>query len=245
MDPNLSQLILAQLLDKRQVVLQRRLDSLPVELTEREASFAALQAEVDEVVAERKASLARSNDLENQVRTRDERIAKLEKSALESMDPSSAQVARHEAETHRKSNSDDQEEALELLDRADILEEKRNELAVKIEDMEGDLNAFRSNVAQDQQDLQKEGEELAIQRSELVGKVPSPMLSAFETLSAKHPGKAVVPLKGDSCGGCGSRLVPNDRVRVQAAKSMIRCPACTRILVTQEMWAKGSETVEP
>jgi predicted nucleic acid-binding Zn-ribbon protein len=244
-DPNLSQLILAQLLDKRQVVLQRRLDSLPVELTEREASFAALQAEADEVAAERKASLARSNDLENQVRTRDERIAKLEKSALESMDPSSAQVARHEAEAHRKSNSDDQEEALELLDRADTLDEKRKELAGKIEEIEGDLMAFRSNVEQDQQDLQKECVALAAQRTEFVDKVPSPMLSAFETLSAKHPGKAVVPLKGDSCGGCGTRLVPNDRVRVQAAKSMIRCPACTRILVTQEMWAKASETVEP
>ncbi len=85
MDSNLSQLILAQLLDKRLVVLQRRLDSLPVELTEREASFAALQAEADEVIAERKASLARSNDLENQVRTRDERIAKLETEGLNSI----------------------------------------------------------------------------------------------------------------------------------------------------------------
>ncbi|MCP4094280.1 MAG: hypothetical protein GY747_12610 [Planctomycetes bacterium] len=244
MDPNLSQLILAQLLDKRLVVLQRRLDSLPVELTEREASFAALQAEADEVIAERKASLARSNDLENQVRTRDERIAKLEKSALESMDPSAAQVARHEAESHRKSNSDDQEEALELLDRAETLEEKRDDLAGKIEEMEGDLTAFRSNVEQDQEDLQKECENLTTQRADFIGKVPSPMLSAFETLSAKHPGKAVVPLKGDSCGGCGTRLVPNDRVRVQAAKALIRCPNCTRILVTQEMWAEASETVE-
>jgi hypothetical protein len=243
-DPNLSQLILAQLLDKRLVVLQRRLDSLPVELTEREASFAALQAEADEVAAERKASLARSHDLENQVGTRDERIAKLEKSALESTDPSAAQVARHEAESHRKANSDAQEEALELLERAEVLEQKHAEVFGKIEEMEEDLNAFRQNVEQDQQDLQKESEDLTARRASYIDKVPSPMLTVFETLSGKHPGKAVVPLKGDSCGGCGTRLVPNDRVRVQAAKALIRCPNCTRILVTLEMWAEASETVE-
>ncbi len=245
MEDHLSQLILAQLLDKRLVVLQRRLDSLPVELTEREATFAALQAEVDEADAERKASLARSNDLENQVRTRDERIVKLEKTALESVDPSSAQVARHEAESHRDANSDDQEEALELLERAETLGEKRTELAERLVTTEADLTAFRQNVEQDVVDLQGECEAIAAQRGELVTGVPSPMTQVFEVLSAKHPGKAVVPLKGDSCGGCGTRLVPNDRVRVQAAKGMIRCPACTRILVTQELWAKALETVEP
>jgi predicted nucleic acid-binding Zn-ribbon protein len=242
-EANLSQLILAQLIDKRLVVLQRRLASLPVELTEREASFAALQAEADEVDAERKASLARANDLENQVRTREERIAKLEKMALESVDPSSAQVARHEADGLRTANSDDQEEELELLERADVLAEKRTELAEKISAMEADLVAFRSNVATDEQDLQAEVITLTEQRGIFVNAVPSPMTQAFEVLSAKHPGKAVVPLKGDSCGGCGTRLVPNDRVRVQAAKGLIRCPACTRILVTQELWSKASETV--
>lgn len=242
MEANLSQLILAQLIDKRLVVLQRRLASLPVELTEREASFAALQAEADEVAAERKASLARANDLENQVSTREERIAKLEKLALESTDPSSAQVARHEADGLRTANSDDQEEELELLERADVLAEKRTELAAKIADMEADLIAFRGNVETDKKDLLTEIENLTEQRGTFVSSVPSPMTQAFEVLSAKHPGKAVVPLKGDSCGGCGTRLVPNDRVRVQAAKGLIRCPACTRILVTQELWLKASET---
>ena len=242
MEANLSQLILAQLIDKRLVVLQRRLASLPVELTEREAGFAALQAEADEVAAERKASLARANDLENQVRTREERIAKLEKLALESVDPSSAQVARHEAEGLRNANSNDQEEELELLERADVLAEKRTELAAKTTQTEADLVAFRANVEQDGKDLQAESEQLTTQRGTFVNAVPSPVKQAFEVLSAKHPGKAVVPLKGDSCGGCGSRLVPNDRVRVQAAKGLIRCPACTRILVTQELWLKASET---
>jgi uncharacterized protein len=242
-ETNLSQLILAQALDQRLVVLARRLASLPLELIEREASFASLQAEVDEVDAERKASLARANDLENQVRTREARIAKLEKIAIESSDPSSAQVARHEAEGHRAANSDNQEEELELLERADTLAAKREILAAKVIEMEADLIAFRKNVEQDGVGLKVESEEILLQRNAFVSTVPSPITQAFEVLSAKHPGKAVVPLKGDSCGGCGSRLVPNDRLRVQAAKGLIRCPGCSRILVTMEMWAKASETV--
>lgn len=237
MEDTLTQLIAAQQVDKRLVVLRRRLESLPVEVSERESNLSALQAEVEEMDAERLACLTRSNKLEIEVGQRDVRIAKLEKQALESVDPSAAQVARHEAEGHREANSTDQEEALDLLERAEELEGALVQKRERLTAVEGDLEAFRTQVAADQAELEGEAEGLAVERGKGTEPVPSNILAAFEQLSTKHPGKAVVPLKGDSCGGCGSRLVPNDRVRVQAMKSLMRCPSCTRILVTQDLWS--------
>jgi len=240
---SLAHLIRAQQVDKRLAVLERRLASLPVEVGERESTLAALEAEAEELEAERKACLTRSTKLENEVGTREERIAKLEKQAVEARDPSAVQVAQHEAATHRDENSDAQEEALELLERAENLQNQRDGMQEKLTAAREDLEALCRNVASDQADLEKEAAALREDRGSQVAGVNSQMKDVFEVLSGKHPGKAVVPLKGDSCGGCGTRLTPNDRVRVQAAKSVIRCPSCTRILVTQELFSSITETV--
>ncbi|MHC4380717.1 MAG: zinc ribbon domain-containing protein [Planctomycetota bacterium] len=216
MEASLSHLIRAQQVDKRLTVLERRLASLPVEVGERESTLAALEAE---------------------------RIAKLEKQAVEARDPSAVQVAQHEAGNLRDENSDAQEEALELLERAENLQAQRSGMDEKLTAAREDLEALRQNVAADQEDLENEAATLREERAGQVGEVNTQMKGVFEVLSGKHPGKAVVPLKGDSCGGCGTRLTPNDRVRVQAAKSVIRCPSCTRILVTQELFSKVTEPV--
>lgn len=244
MEAILAHLIRAQQVDKRLTTLARRLESLPVELGERESTMAALEAEAEELEAEKKACLVRSTKLENECGTREERINKLEKQAVEARDPSAVQIAQHEAATHRQENSDAQEEALELLERADGLTAKREAMNSRLDEAKESLDAMRASVETDTADLQAEVDTLNAEREGLVAEVNSTVRSVFQILAEKHPGKAVVPLKGDSCGGCGTNLTANDRVRVQGSKSMIRCPSCTRILVTQELWSKVSEPVQ-
>lgn len=243
-EASLAHLIRAQEFDKRLVVLERRLASLPVELGERESSLAALEAEAEELEAERKACLTRSNKLETEVGARDERISKLEKQAVEARDPSAVQVAQHEAAKLRDENSEAQEEALELLEQAEQLGERRAGMDGGLTTAREDLAALAKNVANDQAELEAEVASMRAERESEVSEVNTTTRDVFQVLAEKHPGKAVVPLKGDSCGGCGTRLTPNDRVRVQAAKGLIRCPSCTRILVTQEFWGKVSEPVQ-
>lgn len=244
MEASLAHLIRAQQVDKRLEVLVRRLASLPVELGERDSSLNALEAEAEELEAERRACLTRSNKLETEVGTRDERISKLEKQAVEARDPSAVQVAQHEAAKLRDENSDAQEEALELLEQAEQLAERRAGMEEGLTKAREDYEALKANVEVDQADLENEIATLRAERESEVQEVNTTIRDAFQILAEKHPGKAVVPLKGDSCGGCGTRLTPNDRVRVQAAKGLIRCPSCTRILVPQELWGKITETVQ-
>ncbi|MDA0666456.1 MAG: C4-type zinc ribbon domain-containing protein [Planctomycetota bacterium] len=244
MEAILAQLLRAQQVDKRLTTLARRLESLPVELGERESTMAALEAEAEELEAEKRACFVRSTKLENECGTREDRINKLEKQAIESRDPSSAQIAQHEATTHRQENSAAQEEALELLERADGLAAKREAMNGRLDEAKESLDAMRASVEADAAELQADVDTLSAEREELVADVNTTVRSVFQTLSAKHPGKAVVPVKGNSCGGCGTNLTANDRVRVQAAKGMTRCPSCTRILVMQDLWTKMSEPVQ-
>lgn len=244
MEASLAHLIRAQQVDKRLEVLVRRLASLPVELGERDSSLNALEAEAEELEAERRACLTRSNKLETEVGTRDDRITKLEKQAVEARDPSAVQVAQHEAAKLRDENSEAQEEALELLEQAEQLAERRAGMEEGLTKAREDYEALKANVEVDQADLENEIATLRAERESEVQEVNTTIRDVFQVLAEKHPGKAVVPLKGDSCGGCGTRLTPNDRVRVLAAKGLIRCPSCTRILVPQELWGKIAETVQ-
>lgn len=236
MDNTLPSLIKAQELDKRIVVLRRRLESLPIEVGERESALLAMQAELDDAKAERKGCLAKAESIEVEVSSREVRIDKLDRTATESSDASICKVAQHEATGWREKNSADQEIALNLLDRADEFTAKIERLSPEVEQAAADLESFRKTVKVDAADFQKDLDTFLLQRAAHLQGVNSAVAKAFEALSERHPGVAVSPLRTDSCGGCGTRLVVNDRMRVQAMKSPVRCPSCTRFLVPQEFF---------
>ncbi|MBC8371927.1 MAG: hypothetical protein H8E25_18145 [Planctomycetes bacterium] len=237
MDNTLPSLIKAQELDKRIVVLRRRLESLPIEVGEHESALLAMQAELDEADVERKGCLAKATTIETEVGTNDARIDKLDRMATESPDVSICKVAQHEATELREKNSVAQEQALNLLERADDLESKIANMSPELEQAANDLASFRVTVAKDTTDFQTELEQLLSQRSDYLVNANSAIVKAFESLSERHPGVAVSQLRTDTCGGCGTRLVPNDCMRIQAMKSPVRCPSCTRFLVSQEFWS--------
>ena len=240
----LTHLLQAQAVERRLGVLQRRLDSLPTETAERQAKLTALEVELEQASGERKASLVRANELENAVLTREERIDRLEKQAVEARDASAAQVARHEAGELRKANSADQEEALELLERAETLEAERARKETEVASVREDLAGFKEQAEADAAELEAEAAGLRADLDRELDAVGAQRRDLFETLAARYPGKAVMPLKGDSCGGCGTRLVMNDQVRIKAMKALVRCPSCTRILLPAELAAEAAEVAD-
>jgi predicted nucleic acid-binding Zn-ribbon protein len=240
-EAQLSLLVQAQRVEERLVVLKRRADSLPVELSERTAQARALEAEADQADGERKAALVQVQALENDVRVREARVAKLEKQALEARDPSSVRVAQHEAGELRAQNAKTQDQALGLLDRAEAAERRRADVRARIQSAREDLEQFRSVVETDAAALSAEIAMLTGRRDELLAGMEPVVREHFHALARRYPGKVVVPLRGDSCGGCGTRLTPNDAVKVRSKSAVSRCPSCVRIMVAQEVWSAAVE----
>lgn len=233
----LTRLVRAQRLEERLVVLKRRAESLPAELSERAAGVHATAAEADQADGERRASLSKAQDLENDVRVREARAAKLEEQALRTRDASGAAVARHEAAELRARSAEAQDQALGLLERAEQLAGRAAELRARLAAANEDLERFRATVAADGAALDAEILQFTVARDELLAGFDAAAREHFAAVARRNPGKVVAPLKGDSCGGCGTRMVPNDAVRVRAKNAFFRCPSCARFLVTQETWA--------
>lgn len=237
-ESTLARLVQAQRLEERLVVLTRRADGLPVELSERAAQLRALEAEADQADGERKAALVRAQELETEVKQRETRIAKLEKQAMEARDPSSVRVAQHEAAELRSQNATAQDQALALLERAETLERKRDELRVRLTSARSDHEQFAGMVQTDLSALKAEIAAFTARRDEALSGVDSSARDHFHALGRRTPGRVVAALKGDSCGGCGTRLTPNDVVKVKSKAALSRCPSCARFLVPAETWAQ-------
>ncbi|MFT7517004.1 MAG: putative nucleic acid-binding Zn-ribbon protein [Myxococcota bacterium] len=240
MQNTLPSLIKAQEFDKRIIVLRRRLESLPIEVSEHESALLAMQAELDEADVERKGCLTKSVSIETEVGVREERIAKLDRTATESTDVSICKVAQHEATALREKISVDQEQALLLLERADELEAKLEKMRPERDEAASDLDSFRKTVAADSNDFKTELDGLLLQRHDTLLGSNAAVVKAFEALSERYAGAAVSSLRSDSCGGCGTRLVPNDCIRIQSLKAPVRCPSCTRFLVSADFWSAHS-----
>lgn len=232
-----ARLVQAQRLEERVVVLSRRAEGLPVELSERSAQVRALEAEADQADSERRAALVRAQELENEVRARETRVAKLEKQALEARDPSSVRVAQHEAGELRALSASAQDEAIGLLERAEELARKRLEIGGRLASAREDLEQFGALVQTDLAALKAEIAGYVARRDAALADCEAGVREHFHALGRRSPGRIVVALKGDSCGGCGTRLTPNDAVKVRSKAALARCPSCARFLVPPEVWA--------
>lgn len=236
MKETLASLVRLQLHDDKLRIQKRRLESIPGELSEREAVFAAQEAGAEQLEAERKARLIRIKDLENEVAANEERIAKLEEQLLRTRDAGSIKIGQHEVEVLRDKVSTDQEEALSLLEEVETLEGQRDEAREAVEEQRSELEKFRKVVIADEKEL---GAILAVmqaERDEMVKQLQGKPIQTYERVSQGRTPKGVVALRGGACAGCGMSLNPNDQLKVKAAKAIFQCRSCSRILVEQELW---------
>ncbi len=236
----LARLVQLQRLDERRAILKRRLDSLPVELRERKSRQAVLEAAAEARRTERKSSLARVEELELDVRQHELRIQKLEAQTREARDAGALQIAQHELQQHREKISKEEDEALALLERANALVAEVEKDRLKVLEAAEELKQFARTVAEDQTALQAEMEVLGKEREALAEALPFEARGVYDKLYPVRKGRPVAPLKGDSCGGCGMVVPPNDRMKVSACNSLTRCSSCTRILVAGDLWSPAA-----
>ncbi|TAH36329.1 MAG: hypothetical protein EYC70_11010 [Planctomycetota bacterium] len=233
----LALLVQVQRLDERLSALQRRLDSLPVELAEHAARSQALDAEAQALESQRRAALVQAQALETDVRTHEKRLQKVESQARELRDAGAVQVFQHEAQELRDKISRAEEEALALIERAENLVPERDQAGARARAAAAALEQFRAAVAADQAELGAQREALAREHDALLARLPEETATLYAQLArGTRKGHALSPLRGSSCGACGMVMPPNDRLRVQAMSEVARCRSCGRILVAPELW---------
>ena len=230
MHSELEQLLVLQ--DRQQKIrqIENEIRTVPLQRKSLESQLAASQAALDGVKQRARQVEVDRKNLELDVGTRQQSIARLRTQQYETRKNDEFQAIGHEIERYEKEISAIEDRELELMEQADNL---KSELSAEEQKAAGTKQSISRQLA-DLEDKSKtlaaRLEELKKERTELAGSVDEDLLDRFDRLFASKGDAAVVALEHDVCTGCHMRVTTATSMRVKAGKEIVSCEQCGRIL---------------
>jgi uncharacterized protein len=226
----LEQLLILQ--DRQQKIRQihAEIKTVPLERAHLESQLAASAAGVESLKQKaRQVEVGRKN-LELDVGTRTESIARLKTQQYQTRKNDEFQAIGHEIERYENEIRKLEDQELELMIEADKLKGEidaadksaratKDSISRQLTDLETKSKALGSQ----QQELEKERETLAAQ-------IDDDLLDQFERLFNSKGDAAVVAVEHGVCTGCHMKVTTATASRVKAGKEIVSCENCGRIL---------------
>jgi predicted nucleic acid-binding Zn-ribbon protein len=230
MSEELKRLRTLQEIEQKRLRTLRDCQRIPREQQQRFNELEAARLKLERGREEAKRMKAEEKDLELQVKTKDERLEKLKIQANMAKDTSTLLATNHQIQTLKDENSKLEDRALGLVDRIAALEKEFDKQEKELERVRGEYAGFAQNC---ETELAKAKADLAAFDTEraAVSQALSPeSLDMFNRLLQAREGLALCAVEGESCVGCGAVITANDLVRLRAAREIVRCKSCSRIL---------------
>lgn len=230
MHPELEQLLVLQ--DRQQKIrqIQSEIKTLPLERSHLESQLAKSAAGVDALKQKtRQLEVGRKN-LELDVGTRNESIARLKTQQYQTRKNDEFRAIGHEIERYENEIRKLEDQELELMIEGDKLKSEleateksavatKDAISRQLVDLESKSKALESR----QRDLENERETLA-------SKIDADLLDQFERLFNSKGDAAIVAVEHGVCTGCHMKVTTATAARVKAGKEIVSCEQCGRIL---------------
>jgi hypothetical protein len=140
------------------------------------------------------------------------------------------EATEEERATTEKSLADTEDRLLEIMVRAEEVEETLTKGLRVVERLEAQRNADVDAMTSQVEGLKANIEVLTVDRGELREATPGPTLHQYETLRANKGGMAVAKVDRGMCSGCRVTLSTSELQRVRLATKPMRCSSCRRIM---------------
>ena len=140
-------------------------------------------------------------------------------------------AAEREIESDSKQLSAQEEVLIKSLDQIEELAKAAEAAKEVLENGKKEYSLFYDEYKGTEANFQERVKEYTTERETLLPGIDSRTLSTYERIMQRHPMNPVVPLKKDfTCAGCFMSLGPQMRVELSRATSLVKCPACGRIM---------------
>jgi len=226
----LEQLLILQ--DRQQKIrqIENEIRTVPLQQKSLESQLASSQAALEAVKQKARQVEVDRKNLELDVGTREQSIARLRTQQYETRKNDEFQAIGHEIERYTKEISAIEDQELELMDAAD-------KLKVEVTAEEKKSTAAKESISRQLTDLQSKSKTLATrldelkkERETLAGTIDEDLLDRFDRLFASKGDAAVVALEHDVCTGCHMKVTTATANRVKSGKEIVSCEQCGRIL---------------
>ena len=165
-----------------------------------------------------------------------QRIEKHEERLLSVKTNKEYQAALKEIALAKESNSEREDNILNILEELDAL---RKGLGEQEKDCEKTCREFEKESNELEEKLEKFERQLAQEtrrREKLYSEIDAEVLRMYKNIRKGRHGIAVVRVKNEFCQGCNMYMPPQLANEVQKGIDMVFCPSCNRILY----WEKNS-----
>jgi len=133
----------------------------------------------------------------------------------------------------RKRQGDLEEVVLELMEKVEAAQGRRDEAAAASDSVAAELSAATQRRDESLREIEEESAKATDQRASAVGGVPADLLALYDKLRGQLGGSAAAMLSRGRCEGCRETLSTAElnEVRAAAADEVVRHEECRRILV--------------
>lgn len=123
-----------------------------------------------------------------------------------------------------------EEQALEVMDTAESLQELAQRKSEALKQAEQVWQQENATLVVRRDQLQTRQQELQQKRAQLIADVDAPLLTRYETLRRTKQGRAVSKVEQTICQWCRVILTPSELQRVRISVELLYCANCGRIL---------------
>jgi predicted nucleic acid-binding Zn-ribbon protein len=203
--------------------IQPERESLQGHASATQASLDAVKTKVKQVESDRK-------KLELEAESKKQQIERYSLQQFQTKKNEEYRALAHEIDTCKEGIAQLEDQQLELMEKAESLQKESGAAARQADDARKMSEGQLQNLAAREQNLRQELTELESNRNQLTAEIDERPLRHYERLLRNKGDNVVVGIEHGVCGGCHMRFPVQLLVSCQAAKELVTCPNCGRIL---------------
>jgi len=206
----------------------------PLQLEVARGPLTAAEKELETARAAMEAASKTKRDKERDLQAQESNIEKLKSRQTDIKTNKEYQALLHELESAKQVKGRLEEELLQLMEELDTEggKVKKEEEAVKR--LEAEFKKKEAELAGEASRLNQELEKLESERAEVANLLDENLLRNYTRLKSTRKDIAVVPVIGETCGGCHMNIPPQLVAEVKLEAEIHNCSYCQRILYARQ-----------
>jgi predicted nucleic acid-binding Zn-ribbon protein len=243
MQPQIESLVTLQELDLERARLTQALRALPAEITQAEATLAAVERQS----AEASAALSREESLrtrlEREIAGHRQKVARFRKQLDSVKTPEQAAAIEHEIGFATTEANRLEDEEFASLERSEAHEAALATARAQVESLASALDKIRARVAQRQQEYAATVADLNMQREALRPSIEAEHLVRYDRLSGSR-GTGIARVDNQQCTGCRMGVRPQTWNQLREGQ-LLACDSCGRLLYWDPAMAPAPKAPQP
>ena len=226
----IEKLLILQERDRRILRTREQLARVEPERQLFQSKASSAQAGLDAAKTKVKQAETDRKKLELEVESKKQQIEKYALQQFQTKKNEEYRALAHEIETCREQITHLEDQQLELMEQIEAFQKQSVAAAREAEESKKLADAQLKDINAREQNLKGELSGLETNRDQLTADIDERALRQYERLLRHKGDNAVVGIQHGVCGGCHMKFPVQLVVSCQAAKELVTCPNCGRIL---------------